>query len=1138
VEFRVLGALEVVHDGKSVPLGGRRQRSLLAILLLRANEVVSNDALIDELWGERPPATAHHTLQAYVSRLRKLLRENGGDENVLVSYPSGYLLRIGFGAFDLDRFEHLAEEGRRALAAGAAAEAAEACRAALSLWTGPALADLRFEPFARVDVERFEERRLGVVEDRIEADLHRGQHVALVAELEALVAEHPLRERLREQLMLALYRSGRQAEALEAYRSARTYLVEECGLEPGKQLQTLHQAILDQDAQLDLDISERSAVLTTVRPAEEATQPRPEGGWPDPPLRDATRRARRLDKSRGVTVGVAVLAVAVAVGALVVTRRGTDRTLRGSAVHPDSVVFIDPAHDKLVGQTSIGGRPAAIAAGFGRLWVADGANGRVLVLDPSTFRIEDQIPLGREPAALVASGNGMWVTDPASGTVSEIASGSHTVVATVQVGTSPTAIAAGAGALWVADAASGGLARIDPSTASVVDTISVGQPLTDVTLGLGSVWVTSASSGLLFAIDPHGDRVTQAVSIGNGPSAVRVLGPTVWVANPPDDTLSQFDPGSGRIRKINASDPAALTVIDGALWVADRVHAALTRLDPATGIGVRIATLANPPTAMADVDGKLALITGVSPAEHAGGTLRVVAGDGVDSIDPGAAYSATDWQLLSMTNDGLLTYARSPQPGPGALVPDLATSLPVVTGDGRTFTFTLQRGVHYSDGTLVRPGDFRRALEREYQAGTGLAALGVPLAGAQRCGPGHSACDLHRGVSVDDAAWTVTYHLAAPDPAFLYQLALPFGAAVPSGAPAAGPVPATGPYNIASYVPNRTVLLVRNPRFQPWSAAAQPAGFPEQISVRLGLQPAAQAAAVAAGDADIALDTPPAGALERLRRERPQQLHPYALGQTDAMFLNTRLAPFDRPAVRRAVALAVDRARLVELAGGSQLARPTCQILPPQFPGYYPYCTSTIDPGPAGVWHGAAQSQARALIAASGTAGMPVTVSTNAQDPFKLAAGRYFVDLLDALGYRASLRTYPDEHSYYAHVGLRKTRSQVGFFGWQPDYQAGSAFFAPLFTCDAYRPDTPYNMNPAGFCDPQLDNQIAHATTLQTVNVAAANRAWQAIDAKITDQAPWIPLINPLGIDLTSVRVGNYQRNPAFGVLLDQLWIQ
>jgi DNA-binding SARP family transcriptional activator len=243
----VLGALEVVHGGKSVPLGGRRQRSLLAILLLRANKVISSDALIDELWGERPPDSAQHTLHAYVSRLRKLLREDGSGEHVLVSYPAGYMLRVGFEELDLDRFEHLADDGRRALSSGAAGDAAAKCRAALSLWQGPALADLRFESFARVDVERLEERRVGVLEDRIDADLKLREHAALVAELESLVAEHPLRERLRQQLMLALYRSGRQAEALEAYRSARSYLVDECGLEPGKQLQTLQQAILNRE---------------------------------------------------------------------------------------------------------------------------------------------------------------------------------------------------------------------------------------------------------------------------------------------------------------------------------------------------------------------------------------------------------------------------------------------------------------------------------------------------------------------------------------------------------------------------------------------------------------------------------------------------------------------------------------------------------------------------------------------------------------------------------------------------------------------------------------------------------------------------------------------------------------------------
>jgi peptide/nickel transport system substrate-binding protein len=1127
-------------------------------LAARANKVVSSGALIDELWGERPPASAQHTLQAYISRLRKALHDNvRGGQSVLVSYPAGYMLRVAFGELDLDRFEHLAEEGRRALAAGAARDAAATCRAALSLWTGPALADLRFEPFARVDVERLEERRLAVLEDRVEADLALGRHVGLVAELEALVAGHPLRERLREDLMLALYRSGRRAEALEAYRMHGPTSSQSAGWSRVGGCRRYTHAMLHQDPLFDSGTSEQGSVLATVHHADDAPrdhrQPVQQGGLPDLAAADETpagvpvgRTATVNHLRRGVVAGVALLAVALlavvlVVGGVLGTGRGNPHRLTAAAVRADAVVSVDTNRAALIAQADTGGRPCAITSGFGRLWVTDSAHARVLVLGPATFRIEDQIPLGRTPTAMVASPNGIWVIDPGSGTVSEISPGSHTVVASLPVGVSPAAIAAGAGALWVADSSSGSLTRIDPNTASVVDTIAVGQPLTDLAVGLGWVWMTSATSGQLIALDPRSDRVTQAVAIGNGPASVAVLDGAVWVANPPDHTLSRFDPGTGGISKLTAPDPIAVTAAAGALWVADGVNSAVQRIDPTTGESTRIGALANPPAAMTGYGDRLAIVTGVSPAEHQGGTLHVVAGGGVDSIDPGAAYSAEDWQLLSMTNDGLLTYARTPQPGGAVVVPDLATSLPV-DDDGRTFTFTLRRGVKYSNGVAVRPVDFRRALEREYQAGTGLSALGVPLAGAERCLPSRSRCDLRAGVSVDDAASTVTYHLSAPDPAFLYQLALPFGAAVPSGTPNIGsgstPLPATGPYRVASYRPGHQVDLVRNAAFRRWSTSAQPNGFPAQISVGLGFQPAAQAAEVAAGRADVSLDTPPAGALQGLERDMPQQLHSYSLGETDAMFLNTRLTPFTRPAVRRAIALAVDRSHLVDLAGGPNLARPTCQILPPGFPGYYPYCTSTINPGPAGDWRGPALSQARALIAVSGTAGTRVTVSTVAQDPFKLAAGRYFVGLLDALGYRAGLQTYPDDHSYYAKAGLDQSRSQIGFFGWAADYPAGSAFFQPLFTCTAHRPNAPYDMNPAGYCDPQIDDQITRATSLQTVNVAAANRAWRQLDAQVTRDAPWIPLVNPLGIDVVSARVGNYQRNSAFGVLLDQLWIR
>ncbi len=1129
LEFRILGPVEVSNGAGVLRLGGPKQRALLADLVLNAGTIVSTARLIEDLWGNDPPPTAGHTVEAYISRIRRVLRD-GSAREVLLTKPPGYLLDVGRDRVDAFRFEELVEKGTAAAGRGDDSEASAALRRALGLWRGDALADVCEAPFARAAARRLADRRLLALERRIEFDLRLGLAQDLVAELEALAAAHPYHEPLHQQLMLALYRSGRQTDALAAFRRARALLVAELGIEPGPELRQLEQAILRHDPELRGHPVAGAHLRSQERPPPQ-TLPGP--AWPP----------RRAPHRRRVLVA-AVLALAVAgTGVLVALwHSASGAHIPASDVHANAVVFVDFTRSAVLGQAGTRGRPAGIAAGFGRLWVTDTAAGRVLVLDPATFRVDDQIPAGRDPTGVAASADGIWVADPGSGTVSEINPRSETVVATVSVAAAPTAIAAGAGAVWVADASNGTLTRIDPDRASVVDVIDVGQPLTDVAVGLGYVWVTSASSGQLIGIDPGTGRVTQAVAIGNGPASVRVVNGGVWVANPPDDAVSRFDPATGGLRKLAVPDPTGLAGAAGALWVASGAPARLTRVDPATDTITSATALANPPAAMVGAGRTLALVTHAAPAAHRGGTLNVVAGGGVDSIDPGAAWSANDWQLLSMTDDGLLTYARNSYPGSASLVPDLATALPLVQDGGRTFTFRLRSGVRYSNGIAVRPEDFRHALEREYQAGTGLAALGVPVAGSERCGPHYAQCRLDSGVIVDDAARTITYHLSAPDPAFLYQLALPFGAAVPSGTPGIGPgnapLPATGPYRITSYSPGRQVLLVRNPRFRPWSATAQPAGFPARISVRLGLQPGAEAAAVAAGRADVMLDTPPAAALASLRRRVPQQMHTYALGWTYAMFLNTRLAPFNRIAARQALDLAVDRSRVARLAGGLELARPTCQILPPEFPGYYPYCASTINPGPAGLWRGAALSRARALVAASGTSGEPVTVSTVAQDPFKLAVGRYFVGLLDALGYRARLRTYPDDHSYYRQAGLATTGSQLGFFGWAADYPAGSAFFGPLFSCASYQPGEPFNMNPAGFCDRQIDSQIARATALQTANAAAANHAWQHIDREIMQHVPWIPLVNPLGIDLVSERVGNYQRTPALGVLLDQLWIE
>ena len=235
VEFRVLGPVEAVVDGRTVPLPAEKPRALLAILLLNRNRVVPVGNLIAELWSEEPPETATKALQVYVSQLRKAI----GADRVLTK-PPGYSLRVDEGELDLDRFEALVREGRELLAAGDAEAAAERLERALALWRGPAPAEFRW----------LEESRLAAIEERIDADLALGRHARLVSELEELVARQPYRERLRGQLMLALYRSGRQTDALEVYRRTRETLVEELGIEPDPELQELEQAILRHDRSL------------------------------------------------------------------------------------------------------------------------------------------------------------------------------------------------------------------------------------------------------------------------------------------------------------------------------------------------------------------------------------------------------------------------------------------------------------------------------------------------------------------------------------------------------------------------------------------------------------------------------------------------------------------------------------------------------------------------------------------------------------------------------------------------------------------------------------------------------------------------------------------------------------------------
>jgi DNA-binding SARP family transcriptional activator len=264
MEFRVLGPLEAYEAGKRVPIGGAKQRALLAVLLLNANRVVPRDRLIHALWEEEPPETARKALQVYVSQLRKLL---GSD--LLLTRPPGYLLRVEPGMLDLDRFEAVLRDAREA----DPRTAANKLREGLALFRGRPLADFANDRFAQAEIARLEELHLVALEERIEAELRLGRHGELVPELEALVDEHPLRERLCRQRMLALYRCGRQVEALEAYQAARRELVEELGIEPGRELRGLHQSILRQDPALELETRSAAEATPDVRGAFVGREP-------------------------------------------------------------------------------------------------------------------------------------------------------------------------------------------------------------------------------------------------------------------------------------------------------------------------------------------------------------------------------------------------------------------------------------------------------------------------------------------------------------------------------------------------------------------------------------------------------------------------------------------------------------------------------------------------------------------------------------------------------------------------------------------------------------------------------------------------------------------------------------------------
>ena len=574
MEFHLLGELEVVDGDRAVPLGQGRRRALLALLLLHRNEIVPAERLIDELWDGRPPATAAKGLQVQISQLRKdLVPLGAANGTALLTRSNGYVLEVGPDDVDVTRFERALSEGEQAMAEGRPDRAAARLREGLNLWRGPPLVDFTYEPFAQAEIARLEELRLTALERRIEADLALGRHRQVVAELEALVRAHPLREGLRGRLMLALYRCGRRAEALDAYRDGRRRTVAELGLEPGQELRALEAQVLEDSPELA------------------------------PPRRDGllgTRSARRapiLILAAGVLLAAAALAALLREGGA-----GSAGAPAAADIAANSVVGLAADRGRPSFAAPLPGRPTDLAAQDDQLLAVSVDSSALTVLDARSRSITRTVPLHMRPAAVAAAAGAVWVADGRRGLLARLDAGYERVTlrvtwprqrARAAVGLSrhdPTGVAVADGAAWVTDGSST-LLRVDGR--GRLTRLAAPHDLDGVVAGAGAVWAFSTRAATVIRVDPRRSRITDAIPIvarpdseAPAPVAITTTRDAVWVLNGNTATVSRIDARHrglvGSIQLTPEQGPRDIDAGAGAVWVAN-FDGSVTRIPIAGG---------------------------------------------------------------------------------------------------------------------------------------------------------------------------------------------------------------------------------------------------------------------------------------------------------------------------------------------------------------------------------------------------------------------------------------------------------------------------------------------------------------------------------------------------------------------------
>ena len=859
-----------------------------------------------------------------------------------------------------------------------------------------------------------------------------------------------------------------------------------------------------------------AALISTFAPA-----PPPAVRWLPRPL---------VSHPRLTVIWAALISLVVAATPVVALRHdGGGAGL--TALRENSLAVLDPSNAKLIKQVDIEAGPTAVAAGFDSIWITNTDGSTVTRIDAASLHVTDTITVGAAPSAIARGPDSMWVTNSGDGTVSRIDPTTGDA-RTIQVGVAPSGVVVAHGSVWVTNAADGTVSRIDPVANVEVQHISVGSGPSGIAAGR-DIWVANSASDTVTQID--GSRhvvIDPAIRVGSNPRNVAVVGDGVWVSYNGGDAVARISTADASVANPVqvGQHPDQVTAVDGHVWTTLQGSGAIVEVDPTSGRAVRTVPVGPIPGGITAAAGKLWVTTTSDPTLHRGGTLHLVGPS--QGIDPMFGTGLDDISLLASSYDGLVGFRHASGAGGLTLVPDLATAIPVPTDSGRTYTFRLRDGIHWSTGTAVTVDDVKRGIERAAAASSGLS-LRQLLAGSGSCSP--HRCDIS-GITVDNTARTVTLRIVRPS-GNLFDL-LAFAVAVPPGQPLAettSPIPATGPYKIETDHPGKLMVLARNRFFREWSAAAQPAGFPDRIEYRM-LPPKtandaiAKVAAATAdwADAGDAYDRLDAHALDLLRTRFASRLHLTPTQTMFGVFLNTRVAPFDNVNVRKALAYAIDRRAVA--GDWDSPATPTCQFLPPDYPGYRPFCPYTLR-SDAAVWHGSDVEKALQLVKGLHPERTTVTVWTW---PNKKLGIQPVVDALQVLGYKVRFKIWPaNTVNYFTYVLDGRHRVQMGFMGWLT-YDASAANLFSSYRCDAI----PSGGDPAQFCDPALDRLMDRAEAIQATSLAAANDLWAEVERRLLDAAPWVPLVNPLSVDVLSTRVHNFKRTPALGVLFDQMWVE